>query len=105
MRVFTLLLAIGFGMMLSWVMLLNPQPVQVVLESNGLGWIQPAVRTMPLWQVIFWSVAVGMIIGFLLSRGLSADSRRRLREYEYSHADELEEDEPDYVVGLRSRRR
>ena len=105
MRFFTILLAIVFGMMLSWVMLLNPQPVQVVLESNGLGWIQPAVRTMPLWQVIFWSVAIGMLIGFLLSRGLTADSRRRLREYDYAYGDEVDEDEPDYVVGLSSRRR
>lgn len=105
MRFFTLLLAIGFGMVLSWVMLLNPQPVQVVLESNGLGWIQPAVRTMPLWQVIFWSVSVGVLIGFLLSRGLTADSRRRLREYDYARGDEYDEEEPDYVVGLSSRRR
>lgn len=104
MRFLTMMLAIFFGMILSWIMLLNPQPVQVVLESNGLGWIKPAVRTLPLWQVIFWAVFIGITIGFLLSRGLSADGRRRLRELEYERGLDPD-DEPDYVVGLTSRRR
>lgn len=105
MRILTLLLAIGFGMVLSWVMLLNQHPVKVVLESGHLGWIEPAVRTMPLWQVIFGSVAVGLVLGLLVSRGLGADRRRRLRELEYEYGAEADVDEePDYVVGLSRRR-
>lgn len=106
MRYMTILLAVAFGMMLSWIMLLNPQIVQVRLDSNGLGWIQPAIRQMPLWHVIFWSVFGGMGIGFLLTWSGGADSRRRLRDLENDRARTLvEDDEPDYVVGLTNRRR
>jgi len=107
MRHLTILLAVAFGMMLSWIMLLNPQIVQVRLDSNGLGWIQPAVRQMPLWQGIFWSVFIGMAIGFLLTWSGGAERRRRIMRDIEDERDAIDatDDEPDYVVGLTSRRR
>jgi len=104
MRYLTIILAIGFGMLLSWIMLLNPQIVQVRLDSigaNGLSWLREPVRQLPMWQVIFWSVAIGMVIGFLLTWSSGADRRRRLRDLEVGRDDAVtEDDEPDYVVGL-----
>jgi hypothetical protein len=109
MRYFTIILAVMFGMMLSWIMLLNPQIVQVRLDSvgaNGLSWLQEPVRAMPMWQVIFWSVAIGIAIGFLLTWSGGAENRRRLKSFEYDKERAVaDDDEPDYVVGLTSRRR
>lgn len=109
MRYFTIILAVLFGMMLSWIMLLNPQIVPVRLDSvgaNGLSWLEEPVRSMPVWQVIFWSVAIGMIIGFLLTWSGGSDNRRRLKSYDYDKdSAAADDDEPDYVVGLTSRRR
>lgn len=105
MRYLTIILAVAFGMVLSWIMLLNQDPVRVILDTNNSGWIQPAIRFMPLWQVILWSVFVGILIGFLLSWSGGADNRRRLRDLEYDRDTTAADDEPDYVVGLTSRRR
>lgn len=106
MRYLTIILAVVFGMMLSWIMLLNPQIVQVRLDSGGSSWIQPAIRQMPLWQVIIWSVFIGIAIGFLLTWSGGAERRRRLRDLEYDRDVEAAvDDEPDYVVGLTNRRR
>ncbi len=108
MRYLTIILAVGFGMLLSWIMLLNPQLVQVRLDSigaNGLSWLREPVRQLPMWQVIFWSVAVGIAIGFLLTWSSGADRRRRLRDLEIERDNGvIEDDEPDYVVGLSRRR-
>ena len=108
MRYLTIIIAVAFGMLLSWIMLLNPQIVQVRLDSigaNGLSWLREPVRQLPMWQVIFWSVAIGIAIGFLLTWSNGADRRRRLRDLE-SELDTtvVEDDEPDYVVGLSRRR-
>ncbi len=109
MRYFTIILAVLFGMMLSWVMLLNPQIVQVRLDSvgaDGLSWLEEPVRAMAMWKVIFWSVALGIAIGVLLMWSSGAESRRRLRDFEYSRdSAAADDDEPDYVVGLTGRRR
>jgi hypothetical protein len=106
MRYLTIILAVGFGMMLCWVMLFNQQMVQVRLDRDGSQWFDQAVYAMPMWQVIFWAVALGVLIGFLLTWGGASDGRRRLRTLEYDkEAAAAEDDEPDYVVGLTGRRR
>jgi len=108
MRYLTIILAVGFGMLLSWIMLLNPQLVQVRLDSvgaNGLSWLKEPVRQLPMWEVIFWAVAIGVAIGFLLTWSSGADRRRRLRDLEMDRVDPIaDDDEPDYVVGLSRRR-
>lgn len=108
MRYLTLIIAVGFGMLLSWIMLLNPQLVQVRLDrvgANGLSWLREPVRQLQMWEVIFWSVAVGIVIGFLLTWSGGADRRRRLRDLEVERDNSvLDDDEPDYVVGLSRRR-
>jgi len=108
MRYLTIILAVIFGMMLSWIMLLNPQLVQVRLDSvgaNGLSWLKEPVRQMPMWHVIFWSVAIGIAIGFLLTWSSGVDRRRRLRDLELDRDGVVvDDDEPDYVVGLSRRR-
>lgn len=108
MRYLTIILAVGFGMLLSWIMLLNPQIVQVRLDSigaNGMSWLREPVRQLPMWEVIFWSVAIGIIIGFLLTWSSGAERRRRLRDLELDRdGTVVEDDEPDYVVGLSRRR-
>ncbi len=110
MRYFTIILAVLFGMILCWVMVLNPQIVQVHLDSGGSpsrpSWFEQPVRSMAMWKVIFWSVAVGISIGVLLTWSSGAESRRRLRDFEYSRdSAAADDDEPDYVVGLTGRRR
>ena len=106
MRYLTIFLAIAFGMLLSWIMVLNQQPVQVVLDTYPSGWTDRPVRQMPLWHVIFWSVFFGLCIGFLLTWGGGSETRRRLRDLEYDRDTRAgrEDDEPDYVVGLSRRR-
>ena len=108
MRYLTLILAVGFGMLLSWIWLLNPHIVQVRLDrvpANGLSWLREPVRQLPMWQVIFWSVAVGMVIGFFLTWSSGSERRRRLRSLEDERESTIiEDDEPDYVVGLSRRR-
>ena len=105
MRYLTIILAVGFGMLLLWIMLLNKQLVQVNFDWGGadrLGWLKQPAYQLPMWGVIFWSVGIGIVIGFLLTLGGGADRRRRLRDLE---ADPVaEDDEPDYVVGLSRRR-
>ncbi len=109
MRYLTIILAVLFGMLLTWIMLLNPQMAEVRLDyapANGLSWLEEPVRKMPMWRVIFWCVAIGILIGFLLTWSGGADSRRRLRNMEYDKDAALaDDDEPDYVVGLTNRRR
>lgn len=106
MRYLTILLAIGFGMMLCWIMLLNPQEVPVYLEPEGMGFFDQPVRQMAVWSVIFWSVAAGIAIGFLMTWSGGAGHRRRLRDMEYDkEIAAQQDDEPDYVVGLTNRRR
>ena len=102
MRTLVILAAIGFGMALSWLMLLNPQPVTVVLDAGRSGgWIDPPVRTMPLWHVIFWSVFAGIGLGLLAAWGFGADRRRRMRELDERPGADGE----DYLIGLSQRPR
>lgn len=106
MQYVTIILAVAFGMILCWVMMLNQGEVLLRLDTDAMTWVRPPVWPMPLWQVIFCSVAIGMAIGFLLTWGGGAESRRRLRKLEYDKDTAIaEDDEPDYVVGLTSRRR
>jgi hypothetical protein len=106
MRYVTIILAVAFGMILCWIMMLNPGEVLVRLDTDAMRWVRPAIWPMPLWQVIVISVAIGMAIGFLLTWGSGVEDRRRLRTMDYDkEVAAAEDDEPDYVVGLSSRRR
>ena len=108
MRYLTIILAVGFGMLLTLIMLLNRQIVQVNLDWAGpdrMGWLREPARQLPMWEVIFWSVGIGVLIGFLLTWSTGADRRRRLRNLEIERDNTIiEDDEPDYVVGLSRRR-
>lgn len=105
MRYLTIILAVGFGMALSWVMLLNPQEVLVRLNTDGPGPIQPPVWQMAMWEVIFFAVAIGIAIGFLLTWSGGAETRNRLRSLEYDRQTAVDQDnEPDYVLGMTRRK-
>ncbi len=109
MRYISIIIATIFGMILSWIILLNPQIVHIRLDSvdaNGLSWLEEPVRAMALWKVICWSVGFGAAMGALMVWGNGADNRRRLRDYDQNTiAEAVDNDDPDYVFGLHNRRR
>lgn len=106
MRYLSIILAVGFGMALSWVMLLNPQEVLVRLNTDGPeGPIQPPVWQMAMWEVIFSAVAIGFVIGSLLTWSIGAASRSRQRVVDYDRQAALDQDnEPDYILGMTRRK-
>lgn len=106
MRFVTIILAVGFGMVLCWIMMLNPGEVLVRLDTDAMRWVRPAVWALPLWQVIFICVALGLVIGSALTWSSGIEDRRRLRRMDYDKdVATAEDDEPDYIVGLGGRRR
>jgi len=102
MRYFTIIVAVAFGMALSWIMLLNPQEALVRYNADVPGQLRIPIWQMAMWQVIFCSVAIGIAIGFLLTWGSGSDARAR-RDYR-REPEPAPDNEPDYVLGMSRRK-
>jgi len=104
MRIITILLSVLVGIALCLVFLNNPHQVQLnytkMLEGQGFS----AFRYMPLWQIVFGSVGVGAILGWLLgvtgrwttSKGHQGSSSGTVRK---------DQGDVDYLLGVRQDKR
>lgn len=107
MRLLTILVSLLVGVILCLVFLNNPQivPFNFTRMLEGRGY--PSVHPMPLWQIVFGSVALGLALGYLMGATGRTSSResRRAKSSSRNAVIEDEGEDVDYVLGIRSDRR